>query len=478
MDKILIVAPPRDFHMEYDIMELSQNLSIWNLASYLKMNNIDVDIFDMINVAHSYRQTQMTSIIRVGFSVSILEEEIKRTSPKIIGINCLSSCQHQVVLDLAKTIKSIKPDSFIIVGGNHATFMSREIIKDGNGSIDFVATGESEDVLTEFCRLIFSGKIYEAGLVEGILSWENYEGRQRSRKPLLSPEKLPILLPELYERTRKLANASKNRSIDKSCEVMLSRGCVFNCDFCTSGNMWKRKLRVMPYENIDKQFALIKEYGYEHLLIEDDDISSLMKHINMSELINKYDFTWQDNGGINLDTITEEQIMTMSKSNCLSVSAPINLRSIAEDTLDNSKKQRIEKSLSYLNQYKIDAVSFLIFGMPNQRRSELEAQIEYGRYLKQKYNLKYIFILAFSVLPGTTWREKLGEFPGTQYAFGEKWWPGYSLYTPQLNTQHISALELGKLLKKGMEYINGPDYNQFFKPLLVKNSINEMSSNE
>ncbi|MDP2922445.1 MAG: cobalamin-dependent protein, partial [Candidatus Omnitrophota bacterium] len=71
-------------------------------------------------------------------------EKIKTVNPKLIGISVLSP-EHNWLIKTSKKIKSILPNTKIIVGGIHAIFYPQEILN--SASVDLVCHGDGENTL-------------------------------------------------------------------------------------------------------------------------------------------------------------------------------------------------------------------------------------------------------------------------------------------------------------------------------------------
>lgn len=470
MVDVLLLVPPKVLNLEFDIIELSQNLSTWYLGSYLLNKGIHIELLDLPNICLNSMKGISETEIMIGYSENVLIEKIKTLKPKIIGITCSASTQHTCVVKMSQYLKSLFKEIVIVVGGNHATFMYRHLANDSCGAIDYIVLGEGEEPFTDLCTKIL--KEETDFKIVNVLKVDSINNDIRYKKRYIESNSLPLLNPHLYYNNIKMAEDIGNHHLIESTEIMFSRGCIYNCDFCTSSEMWNRKVRIMPEEKIEQQLRLLKEYEFKHLLIEDDDYTSLIKNIEVETLIKKYGFTWQNNGGLNMETLKENDVRIMANSKCSSVSAPINLRSERECILSERKKERVEYSFKLLNYYKIPSVSFLILGLPNQTKEEMYKQIEFAKHLKDRYNIKFFFLLAFSLLPGTLWKRKIDDLNKIETDYDETWWPGYSLYVPQLDTQYISRTELGYLIKDGMKYINNNDYDNFYKPIQAKNILN------
>ena len=53
--------------------------------------------------------------------------------------------------------------------------------------------------------------------------------------------------------------------------MMAARGCVFNCSFCTSWNIWERKYRMRSVDNVIAEIDFLREkYGIRYIAFHDD----------------------------------------------------------------------------------------------------------------------------------------------------------------------------------------------------------------
>ena len=76
---------------------------------------------------------------------------IKKIQPDVIGLSAMA-WQYSTCIKLARLIRQLLPQVKIVIGGYHATLMSREIAEgDDAGWIDFIVRGEGEEA---FRRLV------------------------------------------------------------------------------------------------------------------------------------------------------------------------------------------------------------------------------------------------------------------------------------------------------------------------------------
>ena len=104
-------------------------LGILYLASFLRINKINVDIIDGSVLDLSKRQ---------------LADKIVKRNSKIVGFTCTTStysnCQ-----EVARIVKDNLPGIKIIFGGPHPTFKTNEVLI--NKFVDFVVRNEGEHTL-------------------------------------------------------------------------------------------------------------------------------------------------------------------------------------------------------------------------------------------------------------------------------------------------------------------------------------------
>jgi radical SAM superfamily enzyme YgiQ (UPF0313 family) len=153
----------------------------------------------------------------------------------VFGITCVTPN-----FDTVQCMTSVLPyDARIIIGGCHATFLP-EIVYD-SVLCDTVVTGEAEAVI---------GKVL-ADIENGPLQHE-YDGG------ILNAEDIP-------RRAFHLVDMSKYRSIP----IYTSRGCPFNCAFCSK--ITGRKFRPFPLDHIMSEVDTLMAMGYSDFVFGDDN---------------------------------------------------------------------------------------------------------------------------------------------------------------------------------------------------------------
>ncbi len=146
-------------------------------------------------------------------------KELMETKPQLAGFSCYI-WNIQMVRSLAACLKTLSPDTVIVLGGPEAGSRPDSILKD-IPQADYVITGPGECAFAQLCMHLDAGQD-----VSGIpgLAYRR-EGSICSNLPA----SLPLLPPSPL--TEECLQNLKGRIV----YAETSRGCPFHCTFCLSG---------------------------------------------------------------------------------------------------------------------------------------------------------------------------------------------------------------------------------------------------
>ena len=151
--KVLLIAPYVD--LKFDISsennrreDFYPSAALLHLGAILRANDYEPTILDFNNTQiHFNREHYLKNCKK------IITESFNKLKPKLVGINCLFSQVFPDVLEFAKLIKSISPDTKVAIGGIHPTSYPREILMNC-AEIDYVAIGEGENTIIALATAI------------------------------------------------------------------------------------------------------------------------------------------------------------------------------------------------------------------------------------------------------------------------------------------------------------------------------------
>ena len=198
----------------------------------------------------------------LGLSDEQILERIHEYRPDLIGITIPFSCQHYVGMSIARVIKERFPNVVLVVGGNHVTGAPEQIDR---SVIDYLVLGEGEYTFRTLIELLNNGQPVMAvpGIVSGDSSaylWSEYID-DLDNLPFPALDLLP--LSKIW--------SSGHRWIN----MVATRGCVFDCSFCSIHTIMGRKIRRRSIENILSEIKHWKKLSrINEIYFEDDNLTA------------------------------------------------------------------------------------------------------------------------------------------------------------------------------------------------------------
>jgi radical SAM superfamily enzyme YgiQ (UPF0313 family) len=376
--KILLVHPIGNISLKVP------PLGIAYIASVLKKNQIETQIVDL-NVEELS-----------------LSEILKKRKPNIIGISSILTNATQS-FKIAKEIKKISPESFVIIGGPYASMMGKQLLFK-HMEVDATLVGEGE---FSFLDLVKNFKMKKSiKRIKGLIFRKKHQIiTNLPSNPIEPIDKIPYPAREEMEMDLYKENAGS---------IFTSRGCPYQCTFC-SRPIFGRKWRGHSPNYVLKEInQLIDNYGISTLSILDDNFSfDLDRAIRILDgLIAK---KWKLNiyfwNGLRVDQITKSFATKLRKAGCTTIN--FGVESIAPNVLITIRKginlKQIEKAIDLTREVGIKTNLFLMIGNPNDTIKTADKIISFVK--KTKINGVHLS-MAIPILgtPFWNWVEKNGSW--------------------------------------------------------------------
>jgi anaerobic magnesium-protoporphyrin IX monomethyl ester cyclase len=382
MRKILLIFPTvKLFPFESRIVHLPMGLAY--IASYLEREGYKVRILDTV-VANWKNPIQIGNMIHFGLAWQDILAEIKRAKPELVGISCLFSSQSEAFHAVAEKVKEYDRNVPVVAGGAHCSTLPNEVLEDKN--IDAVVLGEGEQTFLDFIHYLEGRKALNE--LDG-LAYRTEDGVRLIPKSrfISNLDSLPFparhLLPfEEYSR----AGVPYGRGFMRRpfASIITSRGCPFNCCFCSIHSVWGYTWRARSAENVlDEIVFLVEKYGVKELHFEDDNFCLNKKRANKicEGIIDRgIDIKWQTPNGIAVWTLDKTTLEKMKKSGCYQLS--FGIESGCKDTLKFIGKpinlNYAKKVIAEANNLGIWTEGFFVFGFPYEDLASIAQSLNFA----------------------------------------------------------------------------------------------------
>ncbi len=290
--------------------------------------------------------------------------ESKKFNPHIVGVYCNTS-GFKRVMGFCRKFKRVM-NIPTIIGGPHAIIQPEEIIV--NDCVDYVVTGEGEITLPELLNALNKNKPLKNIL--GIFYKKNGKINKNPKRPLIEHlDSIPFPARHLVD-MNKYYIAPHHYKRKPMTNMIVSRGCPFNCSFCTSSRMWGQRYRIRSVENVIEEIKfLVKEYKIKEIGFWDDLFSANKQWIHKfcdQLLKDKIDITWYCDMRVNI--VDPDLLRKMKKAGCWCIL--YGFETMNQLLLDSINKrctvQDIRNAIKWTKEAGIEIRGNFILGLPNE----------------------------------------------------------------------------------------------------------------
>ncbi len=323
----------------------------------------------------------------------------------LLGISVMFSSEWPYVRELIKKIKLAYPHLFIIAGGEHITAIPEFTLRQ-SPEINIAVLGEGEETLLELIKAIQNKE--DLKQIDGIALIEATKYYQTSkRKRIKAVNDIPW--PRWSDDDLDKFFASKQSHgpyKGRTMPIMASRGCPYDCQFCSNRTMWGNFYWSRdPKDVVDEIEHYIKRYNIK--CFEFMDLTVYMKKKWIIDFCNQLidrdiKVTWQCTGGTRTEAIDEEIIELTKKAGCtyLGFAPESGSEKILIDIKKKIKLPRMIKLYKLMKKHKVGTRANLIIGFPDETRKD----IFYTIFLQMKLALLGVLdapLFIFTPYPGS-----------------------------------------------------------------------------
>jgi radical SAM superfamily enzyme YgiQ (UPF0313 family) len=359
------------------------------LASALRAEGHEVEILDLL-----LARTTPDKI----------ERRMERFRPELVGITSVT-LNHHIANSIGEVVRKCDGQVPIVMGGPHVSFEIEGSFRD-LPALDFIGIGEGEHTMVELARAL-EGRM-DLRDVRGLALREKGGGgiHRTPRRPLEDD------LDTLPNPARELVPLARYLAFDSHASVVTSRGCPYECVFCSAPAWTGRSVRYRNPSLCVDEIEDLAAKGFTEITIEDDLFTLYRKHFLAvcGELIRRNTgIRW--NAFSRVDTISPEIVETMARAGCQAIC--FGVESGNQEVLDLVKKKsnldKVKQAMRMTQDAGISALASFIIGLPGETEETLRKTVEFADELHQEFGSLYGFHI-LAPFPGTEVREKAKEY--------------------------------------------------------------------
>jgi radical SAM superfamily enzyme YgiQ (UPF0313 family) len=320
---------------------------------------------------------------------AVVERLVREREPDVVGLSVMTFQRH-TAQRLIELVRALRPGVRIVVGGYDPSLAPEAYTRPGPGAADFIVRGEGEVTFRALLRALERGAPFDD--IPGLTYRAGDDFVDNPARPVSGLEDGAIKLPNRAARVLR-GYTMVGRQVDV---VETSRGCTFDCSFCSIIEMRGRNFHTYGFERVLADIRDAKAHGARSIFIVDDNItldvrrfealcraivdaglsdleylvqamtSAIANHGDtLAPLMRRAGFRWVFLG---IENILDEDLAFLragAKNRAREYGAPAGNATV--------------KAIELLHRHGMLVVGGLIVGNPSDTRESIEANLEFAR---------------------------------------------------------------------------------------------------
>ena len=390
---------------------------------------------------------------RVGLSCQVISERVSKWNPNAVILEIPFSGWSSTAFEVVHAIKAVNKKIVIVLMGQHPSAMPEACLSELD--VDFVVMGEPENTIRELVDAL-EAKRRDFSRIDGL-------GFMKRGKPTLTGpraiiadlDSLPFparhLLPmKLYNEAVK-ENPLRGEISKPWTIVTTSRGCPYNCVFCSNFIVWGRTWRARtPGNVVDELEYLVKTYGVKQVDFYDENMTLDRKRMaEICDLIVErgLHLEWFTPNGLRADTLDETLLRKMKRAGCkkIRVAPESGVQRIVDEVIGKRLDLKaVERAVVLCRKVGVKVGCFFVLGLIGETKADIEETIRFAYKLRRLGADSLIFSIAMPIY-GTALYEQAKRGGYLREGFCD-----YALAAtePLIETPEFSAEDLQALCMK------------------------------
>jgi len=323
-------------------------------------------------------------------------KQILDFSPNMVAMSTYASNMYNCLF-WADVIKQKLPNCFVVVGGNHVSYIAGECLSKCR-AVDAVVKFEGEIPFKMLCEKCYRND-FDFSDVPNLVWRKNGEIIENPKTVFLDNIELLPIINRTY-----FVSQQADRLLTHA-DVIGARGCPFHCTFCDCNHYWQKTYRTRGVESVIKELKMLIDENPDIKSVRFRDESITLKKqycMDLCKALIDNNIKLEFQAHSRLDGLDEELISMLAKAGFKLLF--IGVESGSEKVLKNLKKgiklEKLAPNLELLRKYGINFRLSFMSSTPGETFFDTLKTVKLIKRLKLERN-EYYMGVGVDIYPGT-----------------------------------------------------------------------------
>jgi radical SAM superfamily enzyme YgiQ (UPF0313 family) len=389
--RVLLIEPPKiPWAIMGDLVALPLGLA--QLAGCLEAAGIPVEVLDANALELGWEGLGPVIASGVGGEG---RQRAAAGSPDLIGITAFTPFVPEVTRAV-RIARKAAPEAVIVLGGPHVTFTVDETLET-MPEVDVIARGEGDETIVALARAVEAGG--DLSGVAGISYRQNGRIVENPPAPPVDAAAVPQPAFHLLPMDRYYFPVLGG----PFGTVIASRGCPFQCNFCSEWPFWRGGWRPAdPEKVVDQLDILANRYGRKNVWFGDDCFNVSGDHMAAicdGILRRGIDVNWYYQGRADLLVKHKEVLPLMRRAGNRMVQVGIEASNDRQrDELNKQlSTETVREAVSLVRDHGIVCQGMFIVGLPTDTPRTIEEKLR----VANTFDIDFPIFVIYTLFPGS-----------------------------------------------------------------------------
>jgi|TARA_B100001964_G_scaffold232313_1_gene287982 radical SAM superfamily enzyme YgiQ (UPF0313 family) len=381
-------------------------LGLAYVAATLKQSGYQVRCIDALGEAPLQKTvSENNKFMYFGLTTKEILQHLSAKKFNVLFVSLMFSHEWPLTKSLIKVIKKNYPNIIIVCGGEHISSCPEFCIEECP-EIDICVLGEGEETSIDILKAIEQKKPFSK--VNGIVYKSNNEiVRNPRRSRIRELDNIPLPAWDLFPVENYMSNGlGYGVNPGRTMPMLISRGCPYQCTFCSSPQMWTTKWQARDPDCVIEEMQLYID-KYKATNFDFYDLTTIVKKDWIVKFCQKvikknWNITWQMPSGTRSEALDDETLGLMKLSGQKHISyAP---ESASKTTLIKIKKkikiENMKKSIKTAVSKGMSVKLNLMLGFPEETHKEVRETLAFVLHAAFM-GVDDVYIASFAPYPGS-----------------------------------------------------------------------------